>query len=531
MGFSPDKTKFFLIIFIAWCFTSCDADISSLFHSQPDLDDVHVVSDAYRTHPDSIRFYLDQLAASDRDTLAVDRYCLNYYQQGKPFVWITFTGLKETVDTLCAVMSQAAVHGLSPKAFYADRIARQLDSLLPSRIDSLHTNANKALAHIEYYLTKGYLRYASGLRHGVLAPQALLNHLDRNDQDGGKTFKRLMNLPIEQPGKDFFADALQQVDGDVVSYLEQLAPQDNFYRVLSEKIQADTISAKTRNKLAVNMERCRWRIKDDPRMQPKYVLVNIPAFYLYAIDENRVLAMKMGCGAYATKTPLMVSQIKRIDINPKWVIPRSILKNEVANHLGDSGWFARRRYIVRDHTTGRIVDPRSVSREKLLGGNFSVAQESGAGNALGRIIFRFDNPFSVYIHHTSSPGFFANSHRAVSHGCVRVEQPYDLAEFVLGKGYEQTMEKIRYSTSADISSMSETARQRGIKPSSSLDRSKLINAVDVSPRVPLYIAYYTYYPASHRLDGSVSLEEYPDVYGYDRALLARMQRDGYATTD
>lgn len=518
-----------IIFCVACCFTACDTDLAHFFQPASNLDGVHVVSQRYKTHPDSIRFYIARLLQTDRDTLAVDVYSRRYYANEKPFLWLNFTGIDQQTDTLRKLLADIDNIGFSLKSFYVDKVAQQIDRLHPSRIDSLQTNANEVLACVEYYLTKAYFRYAAGLRFGFVSPQYTYNHLDRKEDEGpNPPFRRLMDLPLERPTQAFFDQcATHAMSGDVASYLPSLAPQNDYYRLLLARMQVDTLSAKARQKVAINLERARWRIKNDPRQQSKYVFVNIPEFHLHAVNNAHVLSMKIGCGAYATKTPLLVSHIKRIDINPKWVIPRSIVKNEVAHHLGDSGWFARRHYIIRDHNTGRLCDPRNVSTQQLLSGNFSVAQEGGSGNALGRIIFRFDNPFAVYIHHTSSPGFFARDNRGVSHGCVRVEQPLDLAEFVLGPGHESTMERIRYSTSVDISSMNETARQHGVKPSASIDRSRMINYLDVVPRVPLYIGYYTYYPSSHRIDQAQQLQEYPDVYGYDRVLVSLMQRLHY----
>lgn len=516
------KLIYHILFCVACCLMACDTDFKGFFQSAPDLSDVHVVSPLYKTHPDSIRTYIGKLLANDRDTLAVDAYCRKYYTEKRPFLWLNYAGIEPQTDTLRAILDDVQSIGFNTSAFYVDRISKQLENLLPGKIDSLHTNATEALANFEYFLTKAYFRYAAGLHYGFVSPQYTYNHLDRDNQgNASRPYRRLMELPLEQPTRKFFDEAVSHVyQCDVPSYLESLAPQDDYYRLLLERLQVDTLSAKARQKVIANMERARWRIKNDPRQKSKYVFVNIPEFMLHAIDESRVLSMKMGCGAYATKTPLLISSIKRIDLNPKWVIPHSILKSEVAHHLGDSGWFARRRYVIRDHSTGKVCNPRSVSSAQLLSGHFSVAQEGGNGNALGRIIFRFDNPFAVYIHHTSNPAFFAQSNRAVSHGCVRVEQPYDLAEFVLGPGHESTMERIRYSTSLNVS-------PTGGNASSGSGSPKMISSQTVSPQVPLYIGYYTYYPSSYRTDKAQQLLEFPDVYGYDRVLVDKLKRDGY----
>ena len=82
-------------------------------------------------------------------------------------------------------------------------------------------------------------------------------------------------------------------------------------------------------RLLCNIERSRWRQDDYPQNHRKYVLVNVPSFHLDAIEGDSVLTMRMACGNVATKTPLLTSRIMRMDINPQWVVPRSIIRKEM----------------------------------------------------------------------------------------------------------------------------------------------------------------------------------------------------------
>jgi len=141
-----------------------------------------------------------------------------------------------------------------------------------------------------------------------------------------------------------------------------------------------------------------------------------------------------------------------------------------------------------------------------------VAQEGGAGNSLGRIIFRFPNNFSVFLHDTSSPGAFGRDNRGVSHGCVRVQRPFDLAVFMMEKDSDEwLLDKLRIS----MGMKPETDRGRELLDE--LDPGeptpKLVRYQQVSPRVPIIITYYTIFRAP---DGT--LQYYPDVYGYDKAI-------------
>ena len=260
------------------------------------------------------------------------------------------------------------------------------------------------------------------------------------------------------------------------------------------------------------MERCRWRLYDYPWRHRKYVLVNIPSFHLRAVDQDSVLEMKIGCGSLETKTPLLTSRIMRMDLNPQWVIPRSIVRKSIANHAGDSAYFASHRYYVRERKTIKRIPVSLVSRSMLNSSDYFVIQEGGEGNALGRIIFRFNNNFSVFLHYTSAPGVFEQSSRDVSHGCVRVEKPLDLAVFLLKNKDEKIIEKIRYSMTVDLGNQRDKG-QRSVEFRPPVDKSKLIGSLKVEPEVPLFITYYTLYP-----DRYGQLEEFPDVYGYDRVI-------------
>ena len=147
----------------------------------------------------------------------------------------------------------------------------------------------------------------------------------------------------------------------------------------------------------------------------------------------------------------------------------------------------------------------------LLSGAYKVVQRGGKGNALGRIVFRFPNNFSVYLHDTSSREAFSRFDRGVSHGCIRVEKPLELAIFLLQDKEETLIDKLRYSTTVDIQ-MQSTGNEKD-NSATKIDRKRLINSKSLKPSVPLFITYYTLYP-----DENGVMQDYPDVYGYDRAI-------------
>jgi murein L,D-transpeptidase YcbB/YkuD len=214
--------------------------------------------------------------------------------------------------------------------------------------------------------------------------------------------------------------------------------------------------------------------------------------------------MRVGCGTRKSKTPLLTSRIQRMDLNPKWFVPQSIAKGIVYSH----GYLKRNNMYIYDKKEGKL-DATRGSYSRIMEGKQYIVQEGGPGNSLGRIIFRFPNNHAVYLHDTSTPWFFQRSFRAVSHGCIRVQEPFRLAQFLLKDPDEELLEKIRYSMTANL-----TAEQHeDVDTSLMVDKSLLIHQVKVEPEIPLFITYYTVYPNQ---DGV--LTEYQDVYGYDRAL-------------
>ena len=204
-----------------------------------------------------------------------------------------------------------------------------------------------------------------------------------------------------------------------------------------------------------------------------------------------------------------------MEVNPQWVIPMSIIEKDVARRAGDSAYFARNRYQIYDKATNKPMEISQVSQAMLLSGNYRVAQQSGADNSLGRIVFRFKNRFSVYLHYTSSPGVFKRDVRAVSHGCVRVARPFELAHFVLDNPDEWLLDRIRISM--DMQPMTERGHKY-LMTHRDQEEHKLIGYVPVKPRVPLYIIYYTLWPDEHG-----ELRTWPDVYGYDKVIINRLQ--------
>jgi L,D-transpeptidase YcbB len=234
----------------------------------------------------------------------------------------------------------------------------------------------------------------------------------------------------------------------------------------SKRVVADIIA---------NMERWRWL---PPELGDRYILVNVPEFTLRYIN-NGVLAheARVIVGKPSSPTPIFSGDMKFLVVNPSWYIPPSILKKEFLPKLADDPLYAERQGYVVVRNGDRI----------------SIRQPPGERNALGRIKFMFPNDHSVYLHDTPTRGLFAKADRAFSHGCVRVDQPFRLAEYVLN---DQT-----------------TWPQKRIE--------KMIGGeertINLARQLPVHLAYFTL-----AADGEGTLHRFGDLYGLDARLEAML---------
>lgn len=448
---------------------------------------------------------LHQLAEAETSKLEADCRTAEHYKDSlNSLLWMNLMGVSSDADSLLVYLQQVEEIGMKPSSFFVEDIRKDMECLRTLKKDSVSTDMNQVVARLEYNLTKACLRYVYGQRYGFVNPRkALMN-------DG------IFNLNIELPAKDYAEQVMRLIKNDsIVSYLGEIQPRSTYYNQLKAMLAKDSTEA-GRQRIMCNMERSRWRLKNPIPQTGKYIIVNIPAFHLYAFGAgDSVLDMRVVCGAVKTKTPILDSKIEWMELNPKWIIPMSIIKKDVVRHVGDTAYFSRNRYDIFDRATNQQMPVSSVSREMLLSGKYRVAQQSGSHNSLGRIVFRFKNPYSVYLHYTSNPSAFKRTVRAISHGCVRVSKPFELAEYLLNDPDEWLLDRIRIS----MSLYPKTKRGRTFwRENPEEEDRKLINSLGVKPNIPLYIIYNTLWT-----DEKGTLQTYPDIYGYDMVLWKNLQ--------
>jgi murein L,D-transpeptidase YcbB/YkuD len=184
------------------------------------------------------------------------------------------------------------------------------------------------------------------------------------------------------------------------------------------------------------LERLRWL----PRtVQGRVIVVNIPMFRLWAIEGGSSIAapitMKVIVGrAMRTRTPVFTADLKTVVFRPYWNVPLSIARGEVVPKIRrDPNYLVRSHFeIVRgDGDDAAIVPATPEALNQVAHGTLRIRQRPGPDNSLGFIKFDFPNPFTVYMHGTPAMQLFEQDQRDFSHGCVRIEDPVSLAQWVL----------------------------------------------------------------------------------------------------
>ena len=253
----------------------------------------------------------------------------------------------------------------------------------------------------------------------------------------------------------------------------------------------------TFKKIAINLDRYKQLPDNLPQ---KYIWVNLPGYYLQVWrSDTIVFESKVIIGKPGTRTPLLTSAITDMVTYPQWTIPNSIIKKDILPAMKrDPGYLARKGFNLVSEK-GETIDPYSINWQKYSKGiPFKIVQGSGDDNALGIFKFNFNNPYSVYLHDTNQRYLFKNTQRALSHGCVRVQDWQTLAFFIAAN--DSIMKKENASINYNSDSIKVWLA------------NKVRKRIIVKNHLSLYIRYFT----CQGKKGKIIF--YDDVYGEDRIL-------------
>lgn len=247
--------------------------------------------------------------------------------------------------------------------------------------------------------------------------------------------------------------------------------------VNNKLVKALNVPAEERKKqVLINLERMRW-MPEENRTQ---IVVNIPEFKLHVYEQDsNMLNINIVVGKAANRTVIFSNQLKYIVFSPFWNIPKSITRNEILPGIMQSkGYLQRNNMEITGYDNGLPV----------------VRQKPGKGNALGRIKFLFPNSYNIYFHDTPAKSLFKKEKRAFSHGCIRLEQPVELAKYLL-----------RYDTTWTEKEI-EKAMNRGTE-----------KWVTLPNPIPVYIVYFTAW-----VDKGGILQLRDDIYGHDKEMMKHL---------
>jgi murein L,D-transpeptidase YcbB/YkuD len=199
------------------------------------------------------------------------------------------------------------------------------------------------------------------------------------------------------------------------------------------KVTLDALNASVASRIdqvRINLERARWVVGG---LSDSFVLVNLPAFKVYYIrDKKNVWETRAQIGKQVRGTPAFRADIRYLVLNPDWTVPPGILEDVLSGMRKGQNPVARKGLIILDRQ-GNAVDPASIDWAKASTRNFgyTLRQPPGPENALGRVKFIFPNEHFVFLHDTPSKEGFAADQRTFSSGCIRIENPLDLASVLL----------------------------------------------------------------------------------------------------
>ena len=184
------------------------------------------------------------------------------------------------------------------------------------------------------------------------------------------------------------------------------------------------------DQIRVNLERIRWVFH---KLPPDFIAVDIAGFRVHHIEGIDInWSSRAQVGKPFRKTPVFKSKIKYIVFNPTWTVPPTILQKDILPKIKKNPDYLRKMKISVVDRNGRTVDPKSINWSKYSKTvPYTLRQEPGPHNALGRMKFIFPNKYFIYLHDTPSQSLFERKERAFSSGCIRVENDIELAEILL----------------------------------------------------------------------------------------------------
>lgn len=249
---------------------------------------------------------------------------------------------------------------------------------------------------------------------------------------------------------------------------------------------------KRKQQIIANLERWRWYSHD---IAENYFIINISNYSLNVVEsQDTILSRNIVVGTSKRKTPIITSVLKTVVFNPTWTVPPTILKEDVVPAMKRNRNYLKNKNITIYDTMGNEVDPGKWNENKP--GNYKYVQSPGYNNSLGLMKILFPNHYSVYLHDTNHRNIFGRNNRSLSSGCVRIENPLELAEHILNDSISTNWPKEK------IDSIIET---------------KITTNIKIRKKYALYQWYWTAWSKKNQLIFRA------DIYNLDSDLYAKLR--------
>lgn len=485
---------------------------------------------------------------------------VNYFYRKNDFenIWSSRENWLPVADSMFSFIEHAREYGLFPKDYHY----KQLNSIRQRFAADSASRMNAALwTNADLMLTDAFMLVIDHLSKGRLGPDTLTMKTDTGKAESfySDALKSVMKagqvkpvfhgvepansdyVELRKSVKDWLATSdLRQLTYVVYPFKDSMTFVKQLYRRLDEagfatdngkrpdsasfaqaiakyqKSKGLKVTGKAGSEMVKSLNNTDLnkfyriaitldRYKRLPKLPRSYCWVNLPAYELKVIENDTLaLTSKVIVGKPNTRTPELYSEINNFVTYPPWNVPQSIIMKEMLPALRrNPGYLSRRGYKLLG-SDGRPVDPYSVNWGKYKKGvPYRVQQPSGDNNSLGVMKFNFENKYSVYLHDTNNRSLFSRSSRALSHGCVRVQEWEKLARFLVARN--RIMLPPRDSLSVDSMYVAPDTIGSWIK-------KRERHSINLANKLPLYIRYFT----CTAKDGKLIVHD--DIYAEDKIL-------------
>ncbi|MET3981035.1 murein L,D-transpeptidase YcbB/YkuD [Mucilaginibacter sp. UYP25] len=346
-----------------------------------------------------------------------------YQQNGKQPIWMKPQSGEGPAWQVMMMLDCVLQYGLSPGDYHPEELTYN------RMHQALDTPANAGVnerARLEIVLTDAMITFLNHLHYGKFNRQYTTAVIDGKDFKGFHADSAILVAIHEKRAYDFWANA------------EKAQPVTKAYRELQRRMRllegqyaGDNyeVSNQEIRLIAINMERLRWQNLEEGN----YIRINLPAYALQYHEHDNDYTFRVAVGSKVNHTPELSGRITYLTTAPDVVVPRERFINELLPAaIRDTAFLKKNKYALYDKS-GRyiVINSKSILAVTQHPNNYNLRHASGHDAALGRLVFRFTNPYRIDLHDMPRKAFFDQDNRAITTGCVWLDDAEKLGQLVL----------------------------------------------------------------------------------------------------